>query len=157
MEIIDSKPEYARELDAAVDEVAAEGIYLAGDSGFGEAATRDFIKYCIAGGYPQLLAVEGGRVIGWADIIPDARKGHGRLGIGIVKAYRGRGYGKELLRAVLRRGFDVFKVVELAVRADNTRAVRLYEEAGFKAYRRLKPMTLAAPSRGHIVHMRLKR
>lgn len=151
-----SAPDDAAELDALIDSVAAEGLYLAGDSGFGEAETKRFIEYCLDGGYPQLVAVENGRIVGWCDVVPDARRGHGRLGIGVAKAYRGKGYGKALLEAGLEAGFVVFRVIELAVRADNTRATALYRSFGFREYRRLKPMALAAPSRGRIVHMRLK-
>ena len=48
-------------------------------------------------------------------------------------AYRGRGYGTDLVRTLCRFGFDAMNLakVELEVLAANERAVRTYERVGF--------------------------
>lgn len=155
MEIVASVLENARELDAVIDSVAAEGIYLAHDTGFGEQETRKFIEYCLRGGYPQLLAIEDGRIVGWCDVVPGVRRSRGCLGLGVLQDYRGRGFGKRLLAAGLDAGFQVFRTIELSVRADNARAIALYRAFGFHEYRPLIPQR--TQSRGRIIRMRCKR
>lgn len=157
MEIVATKKEYAKSLDAAIGSVAAEGIYLAGDTGFGAEETYRFICDCIAGGYPQLLLVEGESVLGWCDVVPDERRGHGRLGIGLIKRARGQGWGEKLMRETLELAFRRFRVVELCVRADNARAIALYTKIGFEAYNRRKPMPMSGFFGGKRIHMKLAR
>jgi RimJ/RimL family protein N-acetyltransferase len=56
----------------------------------------------------------------------------GRLGMGILPAYRGQGLGRRLLREVLSRMFDCGMLrVELEVFSSNLPAIKLYERAGF--------------------------
>lgn len=157
MRIVPTDRRYASSLNAAVESVAAEGEYLSGATGAGELETERFICDCIAGGYPQLLLVEGERVLGWCDVVPDVKRGHGRMGIGLVRRARGQGWGERLLRATLTRAFKRFRVVELCVRADNARAIALYEKIGFEVYNRRKPMPLDGYFAGRRLHMRLKR
>ncbi len=157
MEIVPTKTEYAASLDAAICSVAAEGVYLAGETGLGAEEMRRFISDCLAGGYPQLLLVEGGSVLGWCDVVPDVRRGHGRLGIGLVRRVRGQGWGERLMRATLELAFRRFRVVELCVRAENARAISLYRKLGFKAYNRRRPMPLGGIFTGKRLHMKLPR
>ena len=59
----------------------------------------------------------------------------GLLSIGIGEpGYRGRGYGADALRLILRYAFEELNLyrVGLDVIADNARAIRAYEKAGFK-------------------------
>jgi ribosomal protein S18 acetylase RimI-like enzyme len=52
--------------------------------------------------------------------------------MGVVPDYRGRGIGARLMDQALKQAFATgFVRVELSVRADNTRAIRLYEKVGF--------------------------
>lgn len=52
--------------------------------------------------------------------------------MGVVPEHRGRGIGARLIDQTLSRAFATgFVRVELSVRADNWRAVRLYEKVGF--------------------------
>ena len=52
--------------------------------------------------------------------------------MGVVPDYRGRGIGARLIDQALTRAFATgFVRVELSVRADNQRAVQLYEKVGF--------------------------
>jgi RimJ/RimL family protein N-acetyltransferase len=56
----------------------------------------------------------------------------GRLGMGLLPAYRGQGLGRRLLREVVRRVFASGLLrIELEVFASNLAAIRLYEQEGF--------------------------
>ena len=121
---------------AALDVVARERAYLA----FLEAPpieeTRKFVARNIAKGYPQLVALDGDRVVGWCDVLPIERpvsRHCGVLGLGLLPAYRGRGLGERLMRAALQaaRACGLSRI-ELSVRADNTRAIALYTRLGFE-------------------------
>jgi RimJ/RimL family protein N-acetyltransferase len=62
---------------------------------------------------------------------------HGRATFGISigeKAYWGRGYGTEALRAVLRYAFQEMGLRRVVLEADedNARAIRCYEKCGFQ-------------------------
>jgi len=59
----------------------------------------------------------------------------GLLAIGIGEpSYRGRGYGADALRLVLRYAFDELNLhrIGLDVIANNTQAIRAYEQVGFR-------------------------
>lgn len=121
---------------AALDVVCRERVYLA----FLEAppieSTREFVRANIAKGYPQLVAVDEGQVVGWCDVTPMQRptmQHCGVLGMGLVPAWRGRGTGELLIRQTLgaARAFG-FSRVELTVRDDNARAQALYRNVGFE-------------------------
>jgi RimJ/RimL family protein N-acetyltransferase len=79
--------------------------------------------------------VAKGEVVGWCDIRRHDFPAHahrGTLGMGIVPAYRGQGLGLRLLKTTVERAGDAgFVRIELAVYVDNTRAIALYEKAGF--------------------------
>jgi ribosomal protein S18 acetylase RimI-like enzyme len=90
----------------------------------------------IAMGYPQLVALDGQRVVGWCDVLPDDRpvsRHCGVLGMGLLPAYRGCGLGERLMGETLRaaRAFELTRI-ELSVRADNARAAALYARLGFE-------------------------
>lgn len=157
MEIVPSTTEYAQSLDVAVNAVAAENLYLSIDRGFGKEETERFIRDCIKHKYPQFLLVEADTVFGWCDIVADDTYGHGRLGIGVCREARGMGWGERLIRIALQAGFRRFRVIELCVRADNARAIGLYEKVGFTVYNRRKPMRIAGFYGGRRLHMHLKR
>ena len=88
-------------------------------------------------GHPQLVALEGERVVGWCDVTPVQRptmRHGGVLGMGLLPDWRGRGLGERLIRQTLEaaRAFG-FSRVELTVRHDNARAQALYRKVGFEA------------------------
>ena len=119
-----------------VDEVARERKYLAMLQGFPLAESRKFVLENIKSRTPAFVALAESAVVGWCDIIVkprDTLKHSGVLGMGVRQAWRGRGVGKRLIQAALaaarERGLTR---VELTVRADNTRAKRLYESVGFE-------------------------
>jgi RimJ/RimL family protein N-acetyltransferase len=73
-----------------------------------------------------LYEVEGSRA--------DSDVAHGgRLGISIVKEYRRRGIGTELMRQTLEKCKGKFEVVELSVFSIN-KAKKLYERFGFQTF-----------------------
>jgi ribosomal protein S18 acetylase RimI-like enzyme len=131
------REEHVDGLHAALDVVARERAYIA----FLEAPpiemTRKFVGHSIAKGHPHFVAVDGGRVVGWCDVIPREQRPttrhSGVLGIGLMPEWRRRGVGKRLMEHALEaaRAFPLARV-ELAVRADNESAMALYRRIGFK-------------------------
>jgi ribosomal protein S18 acetylase RimI-like enzyme len=119
----------------AVDRVARERRYLA----FLEALPLDkseaFVRENLAQRNPHVVALVGGQVVGWCDIIPIGRPVYahgGVLGMGIVEEHRGKGIGEALMRAALRQARERGLLrVELTVRSDNERAIALYRKIGF--------------------------
>jgi ribosomal protein S18 acetylase RimI-like enzyme len=119
-----------------LDIVARERRYLS----FLEAppfeATRAFILDMIEQGYPQLVALGGGEVIGWCDVTPKPRPIYahsGVLGMGLLPQFRHQGIGKRLILQALAaaRAFPLQRV-ELTVRENNKNAITLYEKVGFE-------------------------
>jgi RimJ/RimL family protein N-acetyltransferase len=83
-----------------------------------------------------VVAVENATVVGWCDVqrVPWAGCTHaGRLGIGLARSHRGRGLGRELLRAALAR-CDAGGItrIEAEVFTHNARSVRLLVAHGFQ-------------------------
>ncbi len=82
-----------------------------------------------------MIGLEQSVVIGWCDVtvMPSEGMRHvGRLGMGILPAYRRQGLGRRLLREALGRMFGSGLLrVELEVFASNLPAIKLYEREGF--------------------------
>jgi len=119
-----------------LDIVARERRYLS----FLEAppfeSTRAFILDMIEQGYPQLVALGGGEVIGWCDVTPKPRPIYARsgvLGMGLLPQFRRQGIGKRLILQALAaaRAFGLQRV-ELTVRENNINAIALYKKVGFE-------------------------
>lgn len=119
----------------AVDVVAREKRYLAAVEAWPLADTERFVRSNLERGVAQFVAWDRERVVGWADVVPlevHAMAHRGSLGIGVLPAYRGRGVGRSLLRACIDRSLqNGLTRIELEVRTDNERAIRLYESLGF--------------------------
>jgi ribosomal protein S18 acetylase RimI-like enzyme len=115
--------------------VMRERSYLAFIEGFPIDEAAAFVARNMRLGNPQLVADDGGRVVGWCDIrrelIP-VYSHTGHLGMGLLPEYRGRGLGERLLRdsidAARRGGFER---IELSVYGRNVRAAALYRKVGF--------------------------
>jgi len=136
---------------AALDVVARERLYLALIEAPPIEAVRQFVCRNIANGYPQLLALADGRVVGWYGVTPNSRPTEqhcGVLGMGLLPAWRGRGLGKRLLEQTLQaaRAFGLTRV-ELRVRADNGRAIAGTPDRGLPAPRRPSRWRLSRPDR----------
>ena len=98
--------------------------------------TRAFVGHNVRNGWPQFVAVDGDRIVGWCDAIPgDASTGTahiGRLGMGVLQEYRGRGLGTRLLAATVARARELrLGKIELSVYASNAPAIALYRKCGF--------------------------
>jgi RimJ/RimL family protein N-acetyltransferase len=128
-------PEHIDGYHRAVDAVARERRYLTLLEAFPLLETRAFVLGLIEKGDPMFVALANGEVVGWCDIQrhPFPTHSHrGTLGMGIIPRYRGHGIGARLIDETLKRAFASGLVrVEFSVRADNLRALRLYEKFGF--------------------------
>lgn len=136
IEIVPIRSEHVEGYHAALDAVARERRFLA----FLEAppieTTRAFVGLVLTGRLFQHVALADGEVVGWCDILRGERETMqhaGMLGVGIAAPYRGHGLGARLMTSVMQeaRSADVTRVA-LQVRADNVRAIRLYERLGFR-------------------------
>ena len=121
---------------AALDSVARERDFLAMVEAPPLEWAQEFVSDIIAKGHAQVVALEEGTVVGWCDILPQrSRPGFqhcGSVGMGVVRAWRGRGLGKALLASCIERAFaSGLTRIELEVYADNLPAIALYRRLGF--------------------------
>ncbi|MBA3660945.1 MAG: GNAT family N-acetyltransferase [Gammaproteobacteria bacterium] len=120
---------------AALDSVARERQYLAFLEGPSEAKARAFVLENLQGYWPHFIALCEGKVVGWCDITALHRPvfAHaGTLGLGVIAPYRGRGIGEALMRAALNQAQSKgLTRIELTVRENNVRAIKLYKKLGF--------------------------
>jgi ribosomal protein S18 acetylase RimI-like enzyme len=127
---------HAEGFHACLDAVAREKKYLAQVEAPPLERAQGFVRESVATDAAQFVAVDGPLVVGWCDIIPGwahAIQHCGTVGMGLLPAYRGRGIGRQLLSACLAKARSKgITRVELEVRADNERAIKLYERMGFK-------------------------
>ena len=135
-EIVPIALEHAVGFHACLDAVAKEKRYLAQTQALPLERIEGFVRDSVTNDAVQFVAVDGSLIIGWADIFPgwaDAVKHCGSLGMGVLPARRGQGVGKGLLQACLAKArAKGITRVELEARADNERAIKLYERLGFQ-------------------------
>ena len=94
VEIVPIAQDHIESFHRALDFVARERRYLA----FLEAppfeSTQAFVLDNIKQGYPQLVAVSAGQVVGWCDVVPKPRPIYahvGVLGMGLLPEFRRQG------------------------------------------------------------------
>jgi RimJ/RimL family protein N-acetyltransferase len=120
---------------ACLDAVARERKFLALVEAPPLEQMRAFVKANVDGDAVQFVALDGDRVVGWADIFrawQPALAHTGNLGIGVLPEFRGQGIGRALLLACLEKALERgITRVELEARVDNQNGIRLYEKAGF--------------------------
>jgi ribosomal protein S18 acetylase RimI-like enzyme len=120
---------------ACLDAVAREKKYLAQVEAPPFEHVQGFVRESVASDAVQFVALDGSLVVGWCDIFPawaHAIQHRGSVGMGLLPAYRGKGIGRQLLAACLAKApTKGITRVELEVRADNERAIRLYKSMGF--------------------------
>jgi RimJ/RimL family protein N-acetyltransferase len=83
-----------------------------------------------------IVAVTNGKVIGNLNFSggPRERTAHtGEFGVSVLKDYWGKGIGEELIRYLISwsRSSGVIRKINLRVRTDNLKAIRLYKKFGF--------------------------
>jgi GNAT superfamily N-acetyltransferase len=89
----------------ALDVVAREKKYLSMLEATPLPQMREFVMDMIAKGNPQFVATAENQVLGWCDISRHFFPSHahrGKLGMGILPAYRGKGLGRRLIETTLR-------------------------------------------------------
>ena len=135
LKITEASLSYAPSYTETFDAVAREGKFLSISSGYPLADMRQFIKGCRDCGFPQFFLIDRqGRAVGWCDIVrrTNCPDDVGFLGVGILKEYRGQGWGSKLMAATIahaqKRGF---REIRLEVRASNYNAIRTYRRLGF--------------------------
>ncbi|MCH9689189.1 MAG: GNAT family N-acetyltransferase [Gammaproteobacteria bacterium] len=121
----------------ALDSVARERKYLTFFEGPPIETTRYFVRNMLKDNWPQVVALDKGRVIGWCDIQSLNRPifPHvGELAMGVVASHRGHGVGTALIKAALEKAKKKgLTRIELAVRENNEPALALYRKFGFVA------------------------
>ncbi len=122
---------------AAVDAVARERRYLGLVSGPSIDQRAAFVNAILAGGGVQFVAVTATtEVVGWCDVVYAQLDGchHvGKLGMGLLPAYRGAGYGRQLAEECIGAAYwSGIERIELEVFASNSVAISLYERLGFQ-------------------------
>ena len=134
-DIVALEEQHTEALRSVVDGVAREERYLTVFTAFPIEDTRRYVAESLKKRRPVFLALAGADVVGWCDILEKARDAllhSGVLGLGVDRAYRGRGIGGALLERTLADArAKGFTRIELIVRADNHPAKRLYEKFGF--------------------------
>ena len=127
---------HAEGFRACLDAVAREKKYLAQIEAPPIERVRSFVRESVASGVAQFVALDDARVVGWCDIFPawaHAVQHCGTLGMGLLPPYRGHGLGRQLLSSCLAKArSNGITRVELEVRSDNERAIKLYERMGFE-------------------------
>ncbi len=120
---------------ACLGVVARERIYLGLVDAPELEVCATWMKTVRGRNFPFLVARASDRVIGWCDIAPDERVGYqhlGRLGMGLLPDWRGRGIGTRLLSAALADADRIgLERIELSVFVGNGPAQRLYRRLGF--------------------------
>jgi putative acetyltransferase len=128
--------EHAASLRECLDTVAREKRYLAQIEALPLEKIQGFVKESVEADAVQFVAVDAGLVVGWADIFPawaHAVAHTGSLGMGVLPGYRGQGIGRHLLQACINKArIKGITRIELEARADNARAIKLYESLGFQ-------------------------
>jgi ribosomal protein S18 acetylase RimI-like enzyme len=120
---------------AALDAVCRERKYLAFIEAPSLAETRRFVLEHMKKKDIQIVAVRGGEIVGWCDVIVSGLSGFthcGRLGMGVSRTNRGQGIGTRLVEEAVRlaREKELLRI-ELDVFSSNEAAIRLYRGFGF--------------------------
>ena len=134
--IIYGEEKYFQSFHKTLDDVAKEHLHLEMVEAPTLEVVSSFQKTIIEKNWPLFYAIENDVVIGWADVSPftNPRFAHrGTLGMGLAKAARGKGLGKQLLQSALNHAKTIgIEKVELTVYPNNQPVKRIYENCGFK-------------------------
>jgi RimJ/RimL family protein N-acetyltransferase len=134
--LVRSRTDLAPSFHAALDAVARERRWLALLEAPPLGRVERFVADVIAEHGIQWFAIDAAdRVVGWCDILrnplPAFHHG-GRLGVGVVAAWRGQGLGRTLCTVALDDAWsEGIERVELEVFPSNAHAIALYASLGF--------------------------
>ncbi|WP_045770559.1 ribosomal protein S18-alanine N-acetyltransferase [Xanthomonas albilineans] len=93
--------------------------------------TRGIFRDCLQAGYPGWVLTEQGEIVGYGVISVAAAEAH-ILNVCVAPERQSRGYGRLLLRALIKYGADLgARRVFLEVRPSNSNAIALYHSEGF--------------------------
>ncbi len=109
------------------------------EKSFADPYPRGLLKalYFLPGAY--LVAVSGGKVVGYAvGVIRRRTIGH-VISVAVTKGMRGKGIGGELMRALIGRLVsEGAREIQLEVRESNASAIGLYKRLNFEEKRKIK-------------------
>jgi len=137
----------ARELIAFLNIVGGESDFLTlgkGEFDLSESEEAEFLSKCqVAENQIYLLAVVEGTIVATLHFGTGRRarvRHSGEFGMSVGKAYWGEGIGAALLHVLIEwaKQTTFVKKINLRVREDNERAIRLYKSKGFKYEGRLR-------------------
>ena len=134
--IVPADERYVETFNRALDIVARERRYIGFLEGPPVESTRGLVRQVLSGEGVQRFAITPeDEVVGWCDIMRNRIEGFrhaGRMGMGVLPAYRGAGLGQRLLVETLdgARAIGIERV-ELEVFASNASAIALYRKLGF--------------------------
>ncbi len=134
--IVKAQKELIPSFYKALTQVAQEKIYLEMIEPPSFEETSKYQERLIQKNLPAFYAVVENQVIGWCDITPfkNPRMTHrGSLGMGVLAAYRSKKIGRNLLLQTLNHAKNShLEKIELHVYTNNTKAIALYKNLGFK-------------------------
>ena len=134
--IVPTAEEHVEGFDHALGVVARERRSIGLVDGLPLELSRAFVRTVLSDGGVHLVAVDDAHgVVGWCDVTRPTFEGFrhaGRLGMGLLPAWRGRGLGRRLAAAAIDAARAAgMERIELEVFASNERAIALYERLGF--------------------------
>ncbi len=120
---------------AALSSVALEQKYLLTTTPPPLENIRNFIEQNISRSHSQFVALDGQKVVAWADNLPSTRQSMthvASLGMGVIKSYRNKGIGSILLQETVNHAWGKGLMrLELEVFANNEPAIHLYQKYGY--------------------------
>jgi RimJ/RimL family protein N-acetyltransferase len=138
--IREAEPNDAKELLSFLNIIGGESDFLTlgkGEFTLTMQEEKDFLESCrLANNQIYLLGIIQGQIIGTLHLEAShrARVRHsGEIGMSILKTYWGLGIGGHLLDVLIdwAKQTGVIRKINLRVRTDNDRAIRLYKGKGF--------------------------
>lgn len=136
IKLVPTAKEHIEDFNKVLGVIAREKKYITIEQRPPLKKTREFLMEVIKKKHPQIVAMDGEKLVGWCDIIPGSKpttKHVGEMGVIILPEYRGQGLGEKLIKATLKKAKTKgVKRVELGVVSDNRNAVSLYLKLGFE-------------------------
>lgn len=88
----------------------------------------------------SLVVEVEGKVVGTGTVnrkSPTVESRHvGVIGVHVLRGWRGKGHGRQLMDELLRASSGKFEIVQLTAYASNDLAIRLYQKCGFQEFGR---------------------